>query len=56
MKVLAFCESVHATGSSPWHLRWLDERVTSGWDLSVAITAHHLENNACWRCLAALAK
>jgi hypothetical protein len=26
-----------------------------GWDLEVAVTAHHLEHNACLRCLAALA-
>lgn len=23
--ILSFCESVTASGSSPWHLRWLDK-------------------------------
>lgn len=66
--VLSFCESVTATGRSPWHLRWLDAagpkfgggvttsslcghvRKGMGWDLGVAITAHHLAA-ACPRCI-----
>ena len=61
----SFCESVHATGRSPWHIRRLAGerklgggidtpslcgRVTQGWDLEVEITEHHLEH-ACERCV-----
>ncbi len=61
----SFCESVHATSYSPWHIRRLDSRgkklgggittsslctlVTRGWDLEVEITEHHLDH-ACKRC------
>lgn len=64
----SFCESVHATSHSPWHIRRLDdagrklgggittaslcELVTRGWDLQVKITPHHLASNTCKRCLA----
>jgi len=62
----SFCESVHATGSSPWHIRQLDSSgpkytggitteslctlVTKGWDVKASITEHHL-GHACKRCV-----
>lgn len=65
----SFCESVHATSYSHWHIRALDaagrklgggittpslcELVTRGWDLAVEITPFHLER-ACPRCVAKL--
>lgn len=69
--VLAFCESIHATGTSLWHLRWVDgafkfgggitspslcDLVKQGWDIEVPITAHHLAHNACPFCLRKLAE
>lgn len=63
----SFCESVHATSHSPWHIRPLTEAgkklgggvdteslcliVSRGWDLEVDITEHHLKH-ACKRCVA----
>lgn len=62
----SFCESVHATGTSPWHIRKLDgegkklsggittpslcTRVTRGWDLEAPITLHHLGSHVCKTC------
>jgi hypothetical protein len=62
----SFCESVHATGTSPWHIRKLDTegkklgggittsslcgRVTRGWDLEAPITRHHLGSHVCPGC------
>ena len=62
----SFCESTFATGRSPWHLRKLSSvgpkfgggidtpslcgLVKVGWDLEVAITAHHLEHSCCPEC------
>lgn len=64
----AFCESVTATSTSPWHIRRLDaagkklgggitsyslcELVTRGWDLEVDINEFHLDKQACKRCRA----
>lgn len=63
----SFCESVHATSSSPWHLRQLDSNglkytggittaslcslVTKGWDVKASITEQHL-GHTCKRCVA----
>lgn len=68
--ILSFCESVWASGSSVWHMRWLDGAgpkfgggittkslcglVANGWDLEVAVTEHHLANNVCYQCIKAL--
>ena len=62
----SFCESIHATSTSPWHIRRLTDagrkpgggidtkslcgHVERGWDLNVKITSHHLEH-ACPRCM-----
>lgn len=64
----AFCESIHASGTSPWHIRKIAEtglkltggidtpflcgRVTKGWDLNVRITPHHL-THCCKGCVKA---
>ncbi len=64
----SFCESVHVTGPSPWHIRKLDPagrmlgggittpslcgRVDRGWDLSVVISIHHL-GHSCRACVTA---
>lgn len=61
----SFCESVHASGYSRWHIRGLTEagrklgggidtpslcgRVTKGWDLNVPITPQHA-NHTCSAC------
>lgn len=60
----AFCESVNATGTSPWHIRQLttkglkigggaDTEALCGrkieWDLEVEITSHHL-THCCHKC------
>ena len=62
----AFCESVNATGTSPWHIRQLTTKGLKigggtdtkslcgremGWDLEVKITSHHLNlNHCCSKC------
>lgn len=61
----AFCESIHATGTSPWHIRELTNKGLKcgggadtkalcdrevAWDLEVEITQHHLIYNSCRRC------
>jgi len=63
----SFCETVWATGTSPWHIRRLTDvgRKPGGgadtpalcgrqvaWDLEVEITEHHL-GHACQACVAA---
>lgn len=64
----AFCESIHAGGRSPWHIRKIGAaglklgggidspslctRVTRGWDLNVRITPHHL-THCCKECVKA---
>lgn len=60
----AFCESVYATSTSPWHIRKLTDKgfkLSGGadtnalcnrevsWDLDVEITQHHL-SHCCRRC------
>lgn len=68
---VCFCESIHASGRSPWHLRRptaaglklgggidttsLCGRVTRGWDLDVPVTEPHFEHT-CRDCLAELEK
>lgn len=69
-KSYAFCESVAATGRSPWHIRELTavgKKVTGGadtnslcdrkmgWDLNVKITTHHL-THTCPKCVEAYRK
>lgn len=65
--VYSYCESVHATGTSPWHIRKLVERgqmfgggittpslcglVSRGWDLLVDMAPVH-NQHTCTRCLA----
>ena len=61
----AFCESVHASGHSLWHIRTLtDEGPKFGggadtsalcdrkvaWDIDVELTKHHIEKNTCPAC------
>lgn len=61
----SFCETISATGTSPWHIRQLtdkglklgggaDSKSLCGrevaWDLEVEITRHHLIYNSCRRC------
>lgn len=63
----SFCESMYATGSSPWHVRLLTEKGRKlgggadtsalcgrqvAWDLSVELTQHHLTH--CCRSCASL--
>jgi hypothetical protein len=64
----SFCESIHAGGATPWHIRKLDgagrklgggitskslcTRVDRGWDLDVKITKHHL-THSCRDCVKA---
>lgn len=66
-KTFSFCESVHATGASKWHLRLLTDagqkfgggidtpslcgRVQVGWDINVPLSIHHLTQNCCPKCL-----
>ncbi len=67
MKVkYSFCESVHATPYSKWHIRRLTKlgrklgggadtlalcgRVI-GWDLDVKLDFHHLAHNSCPSCV-----
>jgi hypothetical protein len=68
---VCFCESIHAYGLSPWHLRRptsaglkltggidtssLCGRVSRGWDLDVPVTESHFEHT-CRDCLAVLKK
>lgn len=66
--VLSFCETVTATGATPWHLRRLSEKgckYTGGadtpalcgrtvcWDVEVDVTAEHLKH-ACRKCVEVL--
>ena len=66
----SFCESVHAAGHSPWHLRKLTETGpkygggadtpalcgrTVAWDMDVTITPFHL-TQICKACAAAYRK
>lgn len=60
MNTYSFCEGVHASGYSRWHIRRLTgagrklsggidtkslcDHVETGWDISVEITEHHLLN------------
>lgn len=61
---LSFCESINATGTSPWHIRKLTSNglklgggadtkslcnIEVCWDLAVEITNHHL-SHCCQRC------
>lgn len=71
MSNFSFCESVHATGRSLWHIRRLTEvgrklgggadtpalcgRVVA-WDINVDITQFHLNKNTCKACSDALFK
>lgn len=64
MNGFSFCESVHATGTSSWHIRKLDVagkklgggittaslcgKVKNGWDLDVPMTLHHLSHCCHW--------
>ena len=64
--VYSLCESVHASGESPWHIRRLTDvgrklgggidtgslcgLVKQGWDLKVEIDEHHL-SHACPKCV-----
>lgn len=64
--MFVFCESVAATGASPWHIRKLGIKgkmfgggidteslcgyVKVGWDIDVEITKHHL-SHSCPRCV-----
>ena len=63
-KMCSFCESVHASGSSPWHIRELtkagkflgggaDTLALCGrkvcWDLETEINEHHLKH-CCQKC------
>lgn len=61
----SFCESIHATSTSPWHIRELTEvgrklgggidtaslcgLIVRGWDLEVEITQHHFDR-CCVKC------
>lgn len=60
----AFCESMHATGATPWHIRKLTTQGLKfgggadtkalcdrkvAWDLHVKITSHHL-THCCLKC------
>ena len=62
--LFSFCETVTASGTTPWHIRKLTARgrkLTGGadtpalcgrevsWDLDVSITAHHL-GHCCPKC------
>lgn len=64
---LAFCETITASGSTPWHIRRLTSRglLLGGgadtpslcgrkvtWDLDVQITEHHLKHCCRECCLA----
>jgi hypothetical protein len=62
----AYCESVHATGTSPWHIRKVTDKglkfgggidtsslcedVKSGWDLQVRMSETH-DGHTCPKCL-----
>lgn len=62
----SLCESVHASGRSPWHIRKLTAQgkflgggidtqslcghVKYGWDVNVEITPQVLDNCACKEC------
>lgn len=61
----SFCESLHATGFTRWHIRRLTETGQKfgggadtdslcgrkmAWDVNVEITVHHLANSACRKC------
>lgn len=62
----SFCESIHATSTSPWHLRILDDQgyrytggittqslcglVSKGWDVKATMSEHHL-GHTCKRCV-----
>ena len=68
----SFCESVHATGRSWWHIRKLTEaggkygggidtnslcgHVKDGWDLRVEINQFQLDKVTCLNCRKALLK
>lgn len=72
MPKFSFCESIHASSYSPWHLRKLTAVgkkigggidtpslcgiVERGWDLEVEITEFHLDKNTCLNCLRAYKK
>lgn len=62
--LFAFCESIYATGTSPWHIRKLTSKGIKlgggadteslcgrkmAWDLDVKITQHHLDH-CCNKC------
>ena len=63
--IYSFCESVHATSTSPWHLRKMTSEgkklgggidtpslcglIKQGWDLQVGLTEHHIKH-ACPKC------
>jgi hypothetical protein len=63
----SYCESVHATSTSPWHIRRLDEQgqklgggittrslcglVKQGWDLQPSLQPSH-NQHTCIECLA----
>ena len=62
----SFCESVHATARSCWHVRRLTDsgakygggidsaslcgRIEDGWDLQVEINQFHINNVTCLSC------
>jgi hypothetical protein len=65
MEKFAFCETIHATGISPWHIRKLtnkglkfgggaDTKALCGrevsWDLELDIREDHLDDRCCRKC------
>ncbi len=61
----SFCENIHATSYSKWHIRRLTTRKFKfaggadtpalcgrvvSWDLDVKLDSHHLAHNSCSRC------